>query len=148
MRGQDLSDFTRGQIFALHFHAEWIYKNISIALRLPIPTVKSYCKHSKQNFLDMESAGARKGRCGRPPCLDERNKRRMKRISINDPFKTVTDITNNLQLPCSIQTAQTTMNKLGLKAYTPARKTTLTDDHKHARLQWSITYLHWTADNG
>lgn len=147
MRGHDLSDFTRGQIFALHFHAEWTYKNISTTLHLPIATVKSYCQRARQKFLDGESAGAdRKGNCGRPSSLDERSKRRMKRISLNDPFKTVTDITNSLQLPCSVRTAQRSMNKIGLKAYTPARKTRLTEEHKHARLQWSITHLHWTAD--
>lgn len=148
MRGQDLSDFTRGQIFALHFHAEWTYKNISTTLHLPIPTVKSYCQRARQKFLDGESAGGdRKGNCGRHACLDERIKRRMKRISVTDPFKTVTDISNNLQLPCSIRTAQSSMNKMGLKAYTPAHKTRLTDNHKHARFQWSITYLHWTTDH-
>jgi hypothetical protein len=146
MRGVDLSDFQRGMIYGLKFHAHWTNSQIALATHCSLAAVKKYCQRAV--FKEMEGEAvttARKGRCGRHKVINERGQRAIARSSDRDPFKTAVEINSELRaiMLYSSRTTQRSLKMIGLRAHSPAKKTLLTQHHKAARLNWSIIYLHW-----
>ena len=43
MRGRDLTEFEKGQIYALRFYAHWQFNNIAGTLQLNLNAIKMYC---------------------------------------------------------------------------------------------------------
>lgn len=149
MRGTDLSDFTRGKIYALKFHANWTNKQISDTIHVEFSAVKKYCQRAAaKEVRNLPVTTSRKTKCGRHNLITDRSRRSISRISSADPFKTAVEINHELRniVRCTPRTTQKTMKKMGLKAYAPAKKTLLTVQHKADRLRWSVTYLPWVAD--
>lgn len=148
-RGGDLNDFTRGQIFALRFHAGWDLKRIAHVLGVNYECVKKYCQRSSAKATAHQQAPtARKGRCGRHRCTTARTDRAMVHPVMLDPFcnassvkRQLLDITN-----CSVETVRRRLDEGGYKRFVPARKTLLHPQHIVSRLQWSINHLAWTVE--
>lgn len=147
-RGSDLSDFVRGQIYALRFYANWDIKQISNTLTINYECVKKYCQRSgTKRLLHQSCSTDRKRKCGRHYCTTARVDRAIIRPVIADPFSNAASIQRQLGdiTNCSTQTVRRRLDKAGYKQFVPAHKTRLTQRHKDQRLQWSIEHLNWTA---
>ena len=75
-RGRDLTDFQRGQIYSLRFHARWTISRISQTLNLNNSAVKKYCQRVPEKELEDKLVSTdRKRKCGRSKCTTARNDR-------------------------------------------------------------------------
>jgi len=139
-RGQDIDNFQRGQIDALHNLANWGYKRISTALHLSKSTVASYCMRSRRYGTKKSS----RKNCKRPKITVAIEDRAIVEACKSHPFKSAPDIKNQLNLEnVSNTTVRRRLVKAGLPAYRPARKPFLTQANVQRRLQWAILHSEW-----
>lgn len=145
-RGHDLSDFERGQIYALKFLAGWTCKEIAGAIVINYDAVKKYCQRVPEKQASNTSLSTdRKGKCGRDRCTTQRDDRVMCRTALGDRFLTATAIKRQHDdINCCVRTVRRRLNDSGLLSRTPAPKSLLSLVHKRNRLTWSIEHLNWT----
>lgn len=136
MRGRDLSQFTKGEIYALHHHANWSYQHIATALNISKSTVSKFCQRSRQ---PLPLPNLRRN-CKRPRITGDRYDRAVERTSVTDRMKTACSISRELSniKAVSHDTVNRRLNKCGLKAHVPAVKPLLTVPQQQTRLQWAL----------
>lgn len=148
-RGRDLTDFERGQIYALKFIAEWPLRQISNVLHINYESIKKYCQRIPGKQREGTSLSTdRKRKCGRSRCTTERQDRALCHVSLHDRFMSATAIQRQEidNVHCSIATIRRRLCEGGFKSYTPAKKTKLSLLHKANRLAWSVQHLHWRPE--
>ncbi|KAK3893585.1 hypothetical protein Pcinc_002650 [Petrolisthes cinctipes] len=79
-------------------------------------------------------------RPGRPRVTTPQQDAAIYATSVRTPFKTAITLTRELDLPCSIRTTRKRLLEAGLPCRVPARKPSLTADHKAQRLQFAERY--------
>lgn len=146
MRGSDLTQFDKGQIYALRKHAEWTYQHISDALNLSLSAVTKYCQ---RNINDPLPHPKRRANCKGQRVTTARFDRLVMRTAEQHPFKGTRQIASDL-LPVqhvSHFTINRRLKQSGLLPFSPAVKPKLSEEHKAARLLWAQQHLHtnWSA---
>ena len=83
---------------------------------------------------------------GRPRIFSAANDRVLVRSAVRDPMAPCSELHQqwqNLNVQASIRTVNRRLNKAGLKARRPRRRTFLTLDHRRNRMQWAANKLRW-----
>lgn len=132
-----LSDTERERILALR------------EMGMSIRKIAEKCSRSKrtiENLIkDPENYG-KKPRSGRPPLVDERDKRRIKFLAINENIS-ASQIRLNLSLPVSTRRVQQILQKSDNVSYEKKLlKPELLPRHKVARLQFANKYKFWDEE--
>ena len=136
MRGSDLTDFIRGQIFALRRYCDWTYRRIAEAVGVSVAAVTKYC----QRNVFPERGPSRRSNCRGVCVTGERVNRAIERAAVREPFKGSRKIAAEVAevgRPISYSTVNRRLNSAGLRSFSPAVKPALTDAHMAARLLWA-----------
>ena len=138
VRGGDLSDFMKGQIYALRRHAQWSYGRISGVTGVAYQSVAKFCTR------DMHPT-ARKGFCGRKAVTTATFNRWVVWLSNNDSFRSARSITQEMSLvqPVCTDTVTKILHTAGKRASKPAKKPKISEQAQHNCLHWCTQYLHW-----
>lgn len=144
-RGQDTSEFVKGQIFALRFIANFKIKDIAEAVECSEAAVQKYCYRASTE---------RKLTSSRHNCRGQRKTLEETDINIVDycienRFASANDIQSNVE-GCEQVTTRTVRNRLleaGLRARRPARKIAISEINRERRLQWANEHLHWSSND-
>ena len=141
MRGEDLSDFQRGQIFALRRHAAWSYGQIANTLGLQYHTVARYLQ--RQLWV-----ADRKGHCGVVRKTTNRFDRAVSRNSLSNPFKTSVKIRQEMEGVKKVSglTIRRRLKEAGIRCHKTAIKPKLSQQHIVNRYQWSLQHRNWDIE--
>ena len=85
-RQQDLDNFTKGRIYALHFDAVWSYSKIAEHIGVKRSAIGSYCYRVVQ---DNSNKLSKRKQCRRPPITNQLEDEMIINKSIVEPFKTL-----------------------------------------------------------
>ena len=140
-RGCDLTDFQRGQIYALKFHANFSRPKIAECLEISENTVKKYLQRLSAGG---DAKATNRASCGRRKSTTDEEDEEILSFSSDNPFCSARIIKQNLNLECTRRTVTNRLLSGGLKAFTPARKTALTVEHEHRRLEWATEKSSWS----
>ena len=140
-QGNDLSDFAKGQIYALKYIANFSKPRIASELQISENTIKKYLERQSKG-----QEGNDRARCGRKPCTDVTQDEAIISTSTANPFKSANSIKLSLGLQCHRKTVNNRLMKHGLFGRTPARKPELDSNSRDVGLQWSQSLLEWHED--
>ena len=100
-RGADLSDFQKGQIYALKFHANFSRPRISNCLEISENTIKKYLQRLSSGD---DAEGTNRYLSGRKKITTDEDDENIVRKSSQDPFMPAKEIQQDLRLTCSRRT--------------------------------------------
>lgn len=137
MRGHDLSDFVKGEIWAMNEYAGMTQVQIANILHLSVRTVQQYLirsrKHNDPLFKARENCHGRR----KTNPKDDVN---IVNLSITNRFLTAKDIRNQLLPTISPRTVSRRLNSIGLKARIPSDKIILNARHMQERAKWATNH--------
>jgi len=139
-RGNDLSEFTKGQINALRIHAEFTKPEIADCLEVSVNTIKKYLQKIQ---IGPERDKINRKNCGRKKKSTDEEDALIVQIARDNPFASANKIKQELNIDLSRRRISDRILDAGLKSYKPARKTKLTQWHKDERSQWAEQKLFW-----
>ena len=139
-RGADLTDFQKGQIHALKYHAHFSIPKIAECLEISENTIKKFLQR-----LPGDAEGTNRSACGRKKVTCDRDDEKIIRMSSENPFMSAKEIKHDLNLQCSTRTVSNRLREAGLKSFTPARKTFLAEEHQERRHEWAQQKSSWSA---
>ena len=138
MRGEDISDFVKGQMYALRRYAQWSYGQIANVLHINYQTVARYLQREVWQL-------SRKGHCGIVRKTTRRFDRTVVRLSTANPRRSAVDIHKEL-VPVADVSCKTVCRRLKeqkIWCRKCAVKPKLDDNHKLARYQWALNHRTW-----
>ena len=118
-------------------------KHKDIAQRLGIH--RNTVLNTVRRFVTTGSTSERP-RSGRPRVTTARDDQFIRTSHLRDRFRTATFTARNLPNAARQISAQTVRNRLksfNIKTFKPAKRVTLTDQHKRARLAWCTARANW-----
>lgn len=138
-------DNLRLQIITLHKHTEKSVTEIAKDLKIS----HSIVSRTISRFRETGDYTTKYENCGRSQIFDERDKRRMKNVSVKNPRLTAEEIQIEIgaQGDCSLRTVQRTLSEAGIKAVKPYRRPFITEKQARARFEWAQRYRHWTEED-
>ena len=149
MRGRDLTDFERGMIFALKFHAHWKSTRISQAIDKSFSTVRKFCQRQEGNAMINLLQGSQRKACGRRRLTSALFDKQVRRYSFRNRFASAYAIAHNFRNDTSVShdTINRRLNEKGIRARKPSNKPFLTENHKMRRLTWARIHLNFDWHN-
>ena len=144
-RGYDLSDFDKGRIYALRFHANYEIRETSESLEISENTIKKYLQRTA---ITGEVDHNNRQNCKGHRCTTEEEDERMANLCKANPYASRNEIKLLSNATCSNSTLTRRFRESGIKSYRPASKCELKEHHKIARLEWAkerigFTWRHW-----
>jgi transposase len=130
VRGVELSPHKRSVIEGLH-KAGCSIKSISEVEATPRATVWNTIKN-----LNVRPKGHSLPRSGRPPTLSKVEKRSIIRFCCRKPKATYSEVKQELQLNCSLQTIGHIVRKQGIKKWLVKKRPLLTEEVARECLAW------------
>lgn len=140
MRSVDITDFDRGILYGLRYHAGWSNKRISSVTKIPYSTVKKFCYRNEINAsLNIHQKSQRKA-CGRKRITSPHFDKRIRSYSLKNRKLSANAIAINFRNEqlVSHDTVNRRLNEKGIKARKPCNKPLLSDLHKRNRLRWAM----------
>jgi len=138
-RGNDICNFDRGRIYALHFQAGWSYNHIAQEIGINKSSIAKFCKRTGVFNNATTKENNRKNCHGRRK-TSARFDRIIVRKCLQDRFKSSRRISKDLsdiQSTISRQTINRRLHEIGVNYYVPSKKSKLTIADKKRRLIWA-----------
>lgn len=125
------------------------YSQREIARRLNI-SQKSVSRINRATNTNTIYESSRVGKCGRKPKLNERLKRKLKNMVLNNRRSTKKQLAEEIKsygVIVSPRTVLRTLKDEGLNARRPRKKQKITPAMAKKRLEWAKGLKHWTQDD-
>src|SRR5437762_4641497 len=135
---------TRRVIVAMH-KVGTSFAAIGRELEMPADTVRKIWKRHENEPLGISTP-----RSARPPKLDDRDRRHIKRYVRNDRTtrrEPLADISDKLNLNVSSDTIRRVLKSTGMNHRIQRKRPFLTHPQKRARLAFAKKFIHWTIED-
>jgi transposase len=144
---RELSSAKREQIVALHQHTDFSYREIARRVGCSDYGVRKIMNHW---LVTGSTDSERKGKCGRKPLLNPREKMSLVRESKKDNQLTLREIRQNageIGVKISRTTVHRILHSAGRKAYRPIKVPLISAANRKKRLVWARAHSGMTVDD-
>ena len=138
---KELSDFERGEIVGL-YKGDFSYRKIAEILDIPKSTVGEVIKKYNEQGLTTTAP-----RSGRPKILSEYDKKQLLKITKENRFDTLEELTENFKTTMNIsvsgRTVQRTLHEEGYSGHAAKKKPLISEANRKKRYGWCRIHKNW-----